>query len=187
MDTRGFVGFVIDGTEKITYNHNDSNPSSLGLNVLHWLRTVNGALETVRGQVRALRVVDPNSSPTAEDVDRLRQFANRNVGERTPDDWYVLLRKTQGDPAAILQAGVIEDSSGFPTDSLFAEWGYLVNLDDETFEVYEGFQQTPHDKGRFATRPSADSSYAPVALVASWPFVALPDDETFGAVDRDDD
>lgn len=38
MGTRGFVGFVIDGQEKIGYNHFDSYPDGLGVDVLSWLR-----------------------------------------------------------------------------------------------------------------------------------------------------
>jgi hypothetical protein len=185
MGTRGFVGFIADGTEKIAYNHFDSYPSGLGVDVLSWLRTAGQDVEALREQVRALRVVDPNSQPTAEDIERLRPFADLGVGRQTVDDWYSLLRDTQGKPAAMLRAGAIEDASGFPLDSLFAEWGYVIDVDAQTFEVYVGFQSAPHDKGRFASRPpykpehQRSTDYYPVALVGSWPLGELPDEKTF--------
>lgn len=200
MGTRGFIGFVIGGDEKIAYNHFDSYPSGLGSNVLSWLWRNRHALicdEVHRGEVggpvdlaRKLRVVDPNSKPTAEDVERLRGYTNTNVGTQQVDDWYVLLRETQGNPAAILDAGVIEDGSSFPLDSLFAEYGYLVDLDANRFEAYRGFQKAEHDKGRFATRSGARDGYHPCALVASWPLDELPTNGEFEAAfvsDEDED
>jgi hypothetical protein len=94
----------------------------------------------------------------------------------------------------MLRAGVIEDAGQFPLDSLFAEWGYVVDFDAEVFEVYRGFQDAPHDKGRFAAREPYKPEhrkkveYWPAALVASWPMDALPDEKTFvNTVDPDAD
>jgi hypothetical protein len=181
MSTRGFIGFVVDGTEKIAYNHSDSYPEGLGRLVLDWLRTAQ--LDDVRRLAAALRVVGPKSTPTADDIERLRPYANPGVATGSLDDWYVLLHATQGNPAAILDAGVIEDASSFPADSLYAEWGYLVDLDTGVFEVYRGFQETPHRNGRFADRPTRipPTGYQPCALVASWKLDALPTDEAFEA------
>jgi hypothetical protein len=190
MGTRGFVGFVVDGTEKIAYNHSDSYPSGLGTDVLGWLRKAH--LGAARRQAAELRAVEADSKPSPEDIERLRGYADMGVGTQQVDDWYVLLRHTQGNPAAMLDAGVIEDASQFPADSLFAEWGYVVDFDEETFEVYQGFQNAWHSKGRFAQLEPRDRShsgetYYPVALIASWPLHALPTDETFiAAVDPDE-
>lgn len=182
MSTRGFVGFVADGTEKIAYNHSDSYPGGLGLDMLVWLRGAH--LPHVREQVIALRVVDPESQPADGDIKALKKYYNPTVGGRTErPTWYQLLRETQGDPAAMLRAGVIEDASSFPGDSLFAEYGYVVDLDANTFEAYVGFQHAKHDKGRFAGREPQPAAlgdlYYPVALAASWPLDHLPDSDDF--------
>lgn len=185
MGTRGFIGFVIDGTEKIAYNHWDSYPGGLGTDALSWLSTAE--LDAIGEAARRLRIVPTDSVPTAEDIEQLRRFADVGVGTQSLDDWYVLLRRTQGEPALMLEAGVIEDGSAFPSDSLFAEWGYVVDFDAGMFEVYKGFQTSPHDRGRFAARPvtARDSrlseSYYPCALVASWPLAELPDEKSFMA------
>lgn len=188
MSTRGFVGFVIDGTEKIAYNHFDSYPGGLGVDVLGWLRGAEPLLPRLKNAARALRVVDPASTPSAEDIDRLREFADLGVGTQSVDDWYVLLRKTQGSPGLMLDAGYIEDAGTFPTDSLFAEWGYIVDLDADVFETYEGFQGAAHDKGRFAGRPPGSQGYYPCALAGSWPLTELPTDAQFiAALDKEGD
>lgn len=187
MGTRGFVGFVVDGTEKIAYNHCDSYPDGLGSDVLGWLRKEHHG--HIKRKAAELRVVDESSTPTADDIERLAPYANTRVGTQKTDDWYVLLRETQGNPAAVLDAGVMLDGGEFPRDSLFAEYGYLVNLDDQTFEAYRGFQRERHDKGRFADREPARESngYYPVALVASWPLGSLPTDEQLAAAFDDCD
>lgn len=190
MGTRGFITFVVGGAEKTTYNHSDSYPEGLGLDTLRWLRTVVSDLDGLREQASQLRVVDPTSIPTEEDQRRLAEFANTSVSNGRLDEWYVLLRRTQGEPGEMLRAGVIEDASEFPLDSLFAEWGYVVDLDVERFEVYRGFQHHPHDKGRFAAHSPRDDRYGgpyyPVALVASWPLAELPSDDDLRAVERSD-
>ncbi|WP_181785607.1 hypothetical protein [Streptomyces phytophilus] len=180
MSTRGFISFAVNGATKTAYNHHDSYPDGLGLDVLRWAREADlGAAKTA---AQALRVVTDVDEPTDEDIERLAPFTNRTVGgRRERPDWYQLLRETQGSPARMLQAGVIGDASEFPADSLFAEWGYVVDFDAQNFEVYEGFQKRAHTEGRFASPESDDNGYYPVRLIRLWPLTALPDDRTFVA------
>jgi hypothetical protein len=186
MSTRGFVGFVADGQEKITYNHYDSYPRGIGAYVLRWLSSADRG--TARALARSLRVVSQACPPTDEDIARLTLYCNPDVdgGSDRPTrrpTWYQLLHKTQGDPALILAAGVLEDASDFPYDSLWAEWGYLIDFDAGMFEVYRGFQGQPHTAGRFA-RPQPRDGYYPVALAACWPLEALPTEAAFLAALR---
>jgi hypothetical protein len=183
MSTRGFITFVIDGTEKTAYNHSDSYPSWLGVQVL---RAIRGECVTPEA-VRDLRVVPPDSKPAQADKIRLAHFADLGVSTQSDDDWYCLLRETQGDLCKILKAGVIEDAGTFPQDSLFAEWGYVLDLDTMTLDVYKGFQTSPHSAGRFAGRPGETEGYYPVALIATWPFHALPDEAEMAALEQMED
>jgi hypothetical protein len=176
MSTRGFLGFVIDQAEKIAYNNYDSYPDGLGLAVLDWLQGMDR--EVVEDQVRKIRVVASDTTPTDADIERLLKYADVVVGSNAVNDWYVLLRKTQGKPGLMLEAGVIQDASEFPADSLWAEWGYIIDFDQGVFEVYRGFQKAPHSRGRFAHLTGSDG-YVPVALVATWSLGDLPDHERF--------
>jgi hypothetical protein len=181
VSTRGSLTFVVDNDEKTSYNHHDSYPSGLGAKVLCWLRDARMDKAALHRSARQLRVASFDSSPTPEDIERLAEFADRPVSERTVNSWYSLLGNTQGSPGEILRAGVIEDCSGFPFNSVSCEWGYVVDLDTGTFEVYEGHQDEPHGKGRFAARADAitEPGCYPIALVASWPLSALPSQEDF--------
>lgn len=190
MGTRGFLGFVVDGQEKIAYNHNDSYPAGLGVDVLAWLRiAASEGAEQITERARALRVVTDETPPTDEDIERLAPYSNRGVGERRDrPDWYQLLRETQGNPGNILAAGAMEDASKFPCDSLFAEYGYIVDLDRGVFEAYVGFQNSPPTRGRFVGRPAhdPDGGYHPCLLVAEWKFADLPADDDFLAAFGED-
>ncbi len=184
MGTRGFISFEIDGQRKTAYNHFDSYPDGLGLVVLEWLRKSIEDIPELRRRVQHLRVVDSRSKPTEDDIRSLKGWswdARAHGGTedlRSGQEWYDLLHRTQGNPEAILTAGIIEDSSEFPFDSLFAEYGYVIDLDKNVFEAYRGFQEHRHSKGRFA-RDYGMRGYYPVALVSQWSLDQLPDNNNF--------
>lgn len=178
MSTRGFISFAVDGETKTAYNHHSSDPGWLGVRILSWARTAD--IDASRELARNLRVVDGESEPTNEDIAALQRFYNPSVGGRHErPTWYQLLRGTQGDAAAILASGYLEDGSGFPADSLFAEYGYVVDFDQQVLEAYVGFQERDHSDGRFHAMPQVENGYFPVRLVASWPLSKLPSDEEF--------
>lgn len=181
MGTRGTYGVRIDGADKLSYNHFDSYPGGLGNQLLGWLREVlakEGGLEALRAQARALRLMDEEQAP-----DPVAGVAAALEGRRPEHTWYDELLDLQGDLGALLERGLMPDANGFINDSLFCEWGYIVNLDDEVLEVYRGFQRKYHRKGRYVKRKPKDwkprypnqEYYYPCALAAAIPFGALPE------------
>lgn len=180
MGSRGFVGFVVDGKEAISYNHANSYPGGVGLDVLAWLNHAN--LDVAAKFAKNVRVVSSDTFPTEEDIERLGRYLDRHVGRR--DDgritWYQLLRRTQGRVGEMIAAGVVEDASQFPrVDSVSCEWGYLVDFDAKRFEVYCGMQEQPHTDGRFADAGRDEDGFYPCRLVASWPLDERPDEDAF--------
>lgn len=186
MGTRGFVGFVAEGRETIVYNHSDSYPEELGINVLHYARGIDDRA-AAKASAAAIIHVSDETPPTEKQIDALSQYANLSVGRRGDrPDWYQLLRETQGDPAAILKAGHAEHFPEWPTDALYCEWGYLIDFDREVLEVYRGYQTAAHADGRFhdrATTHAADG-YHPVRLIASYSLDDLPTNERILSLDR---
>lgn len=196
MGTRGFIGFVAEEREVITYNHFDSYPEGVGCTVLAWARSLAdfpGTIAVAQAQVAAMEAVADEAPPTDEQLEALAPYVNLSVdGAPGHVTWYQALRETQGNPRAILDAGFYEDAGKFPLDSLFCEWGYLLDFDTLTLEVYRGFQEAPHDQGRFADRDSVGLNYIggpyyPVKLIASWPLNELPSPEEFCGLDASED
>jgi hypothetical protein len=78
--------------------------------------------------------------------------------------------------------GLGADLLNWLRDSLFCEWAYVIDLDNQRFEVYRGFQTAPHEDGRFATRfdPAEATSvvgetYYPVRKLVDFSLANLPD------------
>jgi len=141
--------------------------------------------DKMREQAQKLVLVTEEDEPTAEQIQTLQGFSDETVGTQTKNDWYCLLRDLQGNLIDTLVTGYMIDSIGFANDSLFCEWGYLINLDDGLLEVYHGFQTAPHNKGRFAwpegktPKPKYEGDaceYYPIALIAVFPLNDIPTD-----------
>ena len=185
MSTRGFVGYLVDGEVTLMYNHSDSYPSYLGTQVATFCDTMASLGEVPRFTTLARGMVRmPQQEKVSEDWQET--LTTNGVAAREGDDWYGALRHIQGDLRAHLSLGVgpVTDID-WPKDSLFCEWGYLVNFDDLTLEVYRGFQTKPHSNGRFADfaekpdeilRATAGNVYYPVALVATMEFGTATDE-----------
>lgn len=187
MGTRGLVGFAIREELKVTYNQFDSYPEVLGLETLKWLRLALDSITALTAAVDRLTVIDPDSTPTPEQVAELEPWTDLGVDtfdggkKREIPSWYQMLRKTQGSLDAILRSSYLADYQDFGADGLFCEWGYVMDVTNEVFEVYKGGVRVPHARGRFAHMKTEEETqgYHPIALLASWSFDSLPTDADF--------
>lgn len=142
MSTRGVYGFIINGEEKISYNHADSYPEVLGHNILHDVSKIED-YDVVRNNVAEIEMVDPTIVPDCEDMDipDIEQLREKIVFEADNKfDWYTLLRNHQGrlkphfDVNNPLQY-MTEGRSLF-NEPLFCEYAYIVNFDTNMVEMY---------------------------------------------------
>lgn len=136
MGTSGLMAFVVDGETKAGYVHFDSYPSGLGADVLEWLHeALNEQTGKALTQARNLVVVNDETTPTPEQIEALKWYANTHVSSKQLDEWYVLLRETQGDPAATLEAGYMYGDTKIEPYRLgyFGEYTYVVDFDKRTF------------------------------------------------------
>jgi len=180
MSTRGAYGFVQDGKYKVTYNQSDSYPSGLGQEVVNFVKSVveSEALDTLKERVKAVKLVDESKPATKAEIKRYEKFY-QNVSSGAKTEWYCLLRDLQG--VSLLEhilSGEVEhmiDSSEFVKDSLFCEWAYIIDLNRNTFDVYQGYQHDPQEGNVFGVE-AGEGGYYPVKLIASFPLTNIPDD-----------
>lgn len=181
MSTRGIMGLRIGGIDKLMYNSSDSYPKWLGNHMnnqlVQILKDPDRGISWLREKAEKLIMVTDEEPPTQEEIDSLKKYSDLGVSHRSYEDWYCLLRHTQGKLIDTLEAGYGVESKSFISDSLFCEWAYVVNLDTNCIEVYKGFQTVPHKKGRYAedlvVENHRSSQYYPCALVKEIPFNAL--------------
>lgn len=194
MSTRGLLGFAHNGELKATYNHSDAYPTWLGVQVATFLARHRDDMASVETQVDALVMVDEDKKPTKAQVAQLAQYTDTSVGgvltANGIDDsisWYQVLRDTQGQPEKALEAGFMIDGADFALDSLFCEWGYVIDLDQERLEIYQGLRKEPVTRGRWADQkgkdqtypngePSIANQYYPISLLVAIPFRDIPTD-----------
>lgn len=146
------MAFKVDGQTKAGYVHSDAYPSELGANVLDWLReqyehdAVTLSLQRARYFAQRLVVVDDDTEPTETQQYELRRFANTNVSSKQLDEWYVLLRECQGDPAKTLESGFIHGTAKIEPYRLGRghEYFYLVDFDERTFTASGYGKQLGH-------------------------------------------
>lgn len=178
MGTRGAMGVRIDGQDKVSYCHFDCYPEGLGQSMVRDIRALlrDPGLDGFRRLARELRLVNETDRASDEDVKLYGKFSDPGVGSRDSHDWYVLLRKLQGELKSTLKTGVMIDNHRFLADSLFCEYAYIVNLDEATFEVYRGFQSHKHDKGRYAGLALV-GTFDLADIPSNWDKQAFPDEE----------
>jgi hypothetical protein len=177
MGTRGAVGFISNGIEKITYNYFDSYPEGLGNNVLNFLHTIIN-FEELKIKVNNIILVDGKGEPTIKQIKHCiaAKTADMEVREQSYKDWYCLLRHTQGNLEKYFEVGIMLDSKDFLFDSLFCEWAYIINLDTYKLEIYKGFNEDQNGKGRYASqhRERDGNQYYGVKLIYEVDLFNLP-------------
>ena len=163
----------MDGADKVTYNHSDSYPDFLGKRLLEYVADT--STEQLREVGSRIVLVDGIDQPTNEMITRYKKHADLGVSKGTFQDWYCLLRNTQGD-LHHYNNGLrhMIDNSSILADSQFCEWAYIANLADEVFEVYRGLNKKAEAEGRYAHLEVEDNmGYKGVRLIGEIPLLNI--------------
>ena len=179
MSTRGLYGIRKNGMDKCTYNHCDCYPSYLGYHVVQFC--ANNSVEDLKKFFDNIKLVLEDSKPTENQIKecQVAGYVDLSVSSQSYDDWYCLLRNLQGN-FEVYQKCIDSDSKVYMTDgidfiqdSLFCEYAYIINLDDEVLEFYQGFQKKPQEGNRYGTK--TDRGYYPCKLALTIPLDELED------------
>ena len=191
MGTRNLTMVISEGKTKIAqYGQWDGYPSGQGATALTFLRKIDHAAFKKR-----LKSV---SFFTKEEIDKIAdedKTTNGRASERIYAEKPWLSRDLGADILNAVGFGIygkdsdnkkgikcvvdkLIDSSNFAADSLFCEWAYVIDLDKKTFEIYNGFNQTPLNKNeRFfglEQEGKHKTDYEPVGLLKSYSLRKLP-------------
>ncbi len=158
MGTRSFCGVRVDGNDKLSYNQVDGGLFGIGLEILSEIKRLfermeyHDAIDELKQKSRAVKLVDGNAIPSDEELAFMHQVDANDVGLGLPGTWLSLVSDTHGSILNLLDVGVIIEANDFIKKSLYyCEWGYILNLDNETFEIYRRFQHEPHKKERYSS------------------------------------
>jgi hypothetical protein len=189
MGTRGAYGFRIDGEDKVSYNHWDSYPTGLGAGIADYIST-----HTVPDMIEVaerLVLVNESDIPTEDQIERWQEFHDDRVSSGSVDEFYSLMRASQGDLSVYDNEGLVEmiDGQDFMADSLFCEYAYIINLDTENLEFYRGFNMDAEAAGRYAALDAYASEnrqnyYRGVKLMAEFPLSGFDRNEVVAEMDR---
>ena len=158
------------------YGQWDGYPSGQGVTILNFCRKKEN-LKKLEEKLNEVMFLDQN------DIDKLN-LKLKNEDQETLARFYRLWSRDIG--GEILESIINEQGKvglinrfSFGYDSLFCEWAYCVNFDNETLEVYKGFNHKKlTDTERFYSE-KPDNNYYGVKLVKAYDLNNLPTKEKF--------
>lgn len=187
MGTRHLIAVMHGGEYKVAqYGQWDGYPSGQGLDVLNFLQAkMDRALfeaklkdvSFISQEELTQRWLDAGADPDSS-------WVTMQVAETMKSRYPENSRDTGSEILTIIQDAdrpiKIVNSLDFAGDSVFCEWGYVIDLDKNTFEVYKGFNEISlTESDRFHGMPSSNDNHHPIRLLKSFDLNSLPTEEVF--------
>jgi hypothetical protein len=196
MGTRNLTMVISNGETKVAqYGQWDGYPEGQGATALKFL--TNNDLVKFKHKLNSVFFVNDRKQKEIDSWLLSMGCENGWMNGEQADKYkskYPLLSRDNG--ADILQMIMeseeeinwVTDSSEFAGDSLFCEWAYVVDLDKNVFEVYQGFNNKPltiEDRFYYLTAEAdkenqrrkdygSDSMYYPIKMIKSYNLNDLP-------------
>ena len=183
MTTQGIYGFRVGGKEKFAYNARRSGPECLGLRILGELGAVND-WNFAKSRIEDLVAIHETRRLVSNDeiirAELRRHFPDLEQTQRS-EDFYDLFRPLQGtiEPYLTGCLSFIPTASEFFDDSNFCEWGYVLNCDNHSFEVYKGKQTMAPIKDSSCQGSADRMGYYPCRMIREYSLDELPSQDTF--------
>lgn len=176
MGTRGIYGLRKNKKDKMTYNHYDSYPEGLGNTILDYIKQhtnkeMNILYDRLELVDQSLKFDELSDEQQKNISDMYFKENNNQQKDLSKYDMYSLLHSFQGELNKYDDYDKINfmtDDASFIKDSLFCEWGYIINLDKNVLEVWEGFQKKPQKNNRYGTKDN--NGYYPCKKIKEFKF-----------------
>ena len=160
MGIRGLWGFRTGQKDKLTYCGFNSYPDGLGQTMIDFIKQNDD--EKLLEIANKIVLVSNEVKPTQKQFEECQklELVRLDASEHSEEDWYCLLRNSQGDPFSYEgELTYMIDSHTFLEDSLFCEYAYIINLDTKELEYYVGYNKSGGNSGRYEGVPNSDGYY----------------------------
>lgn len=195
MGTRNLTMVILNGKPKVAqYGQWDGYPEGQGATILKFLHSLN---DDYAPFIKKLKKVKWMRKKQNDELQAYLESIGCKDGWMTMEQselykkQYPLLSRDNG--GGVLQMIMdtpddrcyVRDDRNFVYDSLYCEWAYVIDLDKNTFEVYNGFNKSPLVEGdRFYTtkKPRAcgdDTKYYAVSHFLTFDLTKLPTEKQF--------
>lgn len=191
MGTRHLTVVIQQETPKVAqYGQWDGYPSGQGITILNFLSHHNSDdFKQFRKNVERCKYADPEyltklwKECGADDSGWVTSDISSEFKRRYPKIYASTTRDTGAEILKLIhdgEADLLVNSYEFAKDSLFCEYAYVIDLDKNVFEIYEGFNKSPLDEDeRFYDKICNEQAYKPVRFLTSYPLDNLPTPEEF--------
>jgi hypothetical protein len=161
MGTNGLFGFILHNIKYLIYVQYDAHNlyDDLTKEIYIIMKHYENNIVSVKEAFQKLKIVTENDSPNDEDIEKTKYFQsltvglvpdaepldllkadgdckrlhNLNIGEKSSQKWYCLLRECQGSFIKVLESGYVLQAEPYPYGYIF-----IWNLDYEIIE-YNSF------------------------------------------------
>lgn len=189
MGTRNLTMVVKDGKFRVAqYCQWDGYPSGQGATVFNFIKNeMNATFRNQVDRIKELTADEVNARWKSNGADD-SGFATMDVADKFKRSNAHLSRDMGANILSYIQSSdepEVHLDLNFAADSLFCEWAYLLDLDNNTLEVYRGFNKTPllsDERFKFleATREpernGRPDEYYPIRLAAKYSFQSIKEE-----------
>ena len=190
MGTRNLIAIAKGNGYKLAqYNQWDGYLTGQGNGILAFFNTPGFDLETFKNKVDNLYFGDEDEINAIWDKFSTNGMMTRDQSKAFQKSEYgYLSRDTGSDILSIIAASngpmLVQNSIDFAKDSLFCEFAYVIDLNRNVLELYQGFNQEPLDPiERFYSAEPDKDGYYPVKLIREISLFDLP--ESFDELDKE--
>ncbi len=191
MGTRHLTCVVKDGAFKVAqYGQWDGYPSGQGTDILSFLREELNRETFLANLAQTFTPTEDQIKAwwleVGHDIEKSNGFVDYAISKQYSAKHPSLSRDTGSKILSLIQNASepvpLDLYKEFAADSLFCEWAYVIDFDKNTFEIFEGFNQSPlAEDERFygVTCEGVNKDYHPVRHRKTYQLDALPTNVEF--------
>lgn len=146
MTTRGTWGYRYKGKDHLMFNRYDSYPEGLGNNIAEEACKC----KNLKSLFKQWRKVKYDAKPSQR---KLRELGDKGCPVHPKETWG---HQCVSSSKYFYGYNYIVEDNEFIKDSLYCEYGYIFNLDDDTLEYYVGYQTKPQKDNRYGCEKIRD-------------------------------